>query len=70
MFFSRFLQSCDAVVLAGSLFTSPITAHLVHAPRHGERDYVLWGADKVTPEGGMNDKGVFFDAAALPHRFH
>ena len=28
--------------------------------------YVLWGHDAKRPEGGMNDKGLFFDAAALP----
>jgi tetratricopeptide (TPR) repeat protein len=28
--------------------------------------YVLWGHDARRPEGGMNEKGLFFDAAALP----
>ena|GEM_PF-5305721 len=28
--------------------------------------YVLWGHREETPEGGMNDQGLFFDAAALP----
>ena len=30
--------------------------------------YVLWGFEEQYPEGGMNDKGLFFDAAALPQK--
>ena len=30
--------------------------------------YVLWGHKEQMPEGGMNDHGLFFDAAALPER--
>src|SRR5689334_25397758 len=33
---------------------------------HRSIGYVLWGHDAKRPEGGMNDKGLFFDAAALP----
>jgi tetratricopeptide (TPR) repeat protein len=33
---------------------------------HRSIGYVLWGHDSTRPEGGMNDKGLFFDAAALP----
>ncbi|HEV7610200.1 MAG TPA: hypothetical protein VGO61_22905 [Steroidobacteraceae bacterium] len=33
---------------------------------HRSIGYVLWGHDRERPEGGMNDKGLFFDAAALP----
>lgn len=32
----------------------------------GSIGYVLWGHDRQRPEGGMNEKGLFFDAAALP----
>ncbi len=28
--------------------------------------YVMWGSEEQYPEGGMNDHGLFFDAAALP----
>lgn len=30
--------------------------------------YVLWGFKEQYPEGGMNDKGLFIDAAALPEK--
>jgi tetratricopeptide (TPR) repeat protein len=33
---------------------------------HRSIGYVLWGHNAERPEGGMNDKGLFFDAAALP----
>lgn len=66
-----FVQSTSHRVLIGNNEdNSPDTpTHLwFHAPRHGEHGYVLWGGDLVQPEGGMNDRGVFFDAAALPHK--
>ena len=28
--------------------------------------YIFWGFEEKYPEGGMNDKGLFIDAAALP----
>lgn len=28
--------------------------------------YIFWGFNEKKPEGGMNDKGLFIDAAALP----
>jgi tetratricopeptide (TPR) repeat protein len=30
--------------------------------------YVLWGFKEKYPEGGMNEKGLFIDAAALPEK--
>jgi hypothetical protein len=32
----------------------------------GNNGYVFWGFDEKYPEGGMNEKGLFYDAAALP----
>jgi hypothetical protein len=65
------MQSTSRRVLIGNNEdNSPDTpTHLwFRAPRHGEHGYVLWGGDLVQPEGGMNDQGLFFDAAALPHK--
>ncbi len=64
-----FLQSTSRKVLIGNNEdNSPDTpTHLwFHSAVHGEHGYVLWGGNQIEPEGGMNDKGVFFDAAALP----
>lgn len=66
-----FLQSSPHRVLIGNNEdNSPDTpAHLwFRAPRPGQYGYVLWGGNLVQPEGGLNDQGVFFDAAALPHK--
>lgn len=30
--------------------------------------YVFWGFEELYPEGGMNEYGLFFDAAALPEK--
>ena len=30
--------------------------------------YILWGFQQKYPEGGMNEKGLFIDAAALPEK--
>src|ERR1043166_107931 len=30
--------------------------------------YVFWGFEEKYPEGGMNEKGLFYDAAALPQK--
>lgn len=38
------------------------------AAKNGQHGYVLWGAEEQFPEGGLNDQGVFFDAAALPRK--
>lgn len=65
------MQSTQHRILIGNNEdNSPDTpTHLwFHAPRHGEHGYVLWGGNQVEPEGGINDKGVFFDAAALPRK--
>jgi predicted choloylglycine hydrolase len=32
------------------------------------KGYVLWGFQQKYPEGGMNEKGLFIDAAALPEK--
>lgn len=31
-----------------------------------KKGYVFWGFEEKYPEGGMNDQGLFYDAAALP----
>ena len=33
--------------------------------KHG---YVFWGFEEKYPEGGMNEKGLFYDVAALPEK--
>ncbi|MCF0064305.1 carcinine hydrolase/isopenicillin-N N-acyltransferase family protein [Dyadobacter chenwenxiniae] len=34
--------------------------------RQHQHGFVTWGAERKLPEGGMNEKGLFWDAAALP----
>lgn len=66
-----FLQSSPHRVLIGNNednTPSTLTHLWFRAPQRGEHGYVLWGGDLAYPEGGMNDHGVFFDAAALPHK--
>ncbi len=35
---------------------------------NGKNGYVTWGNFKKFPEGGMNQKGLFWDAAAMPNK--
>ncbi|MBC3789233.1 carcinine hydrolase/isopenicillin-N N-acyltransferase family protein [Spirosoma utsteinense] len=36
-----------------------------HPARGGRHGFVSWGSEEKFPEGGMNEKGLFWDAAAL-----
>ncbi len=40
----------------------------VRPPQAEKAGYVFWGFEEKYPEGGMNDAGLFFDAAALPEK--
>ena len=66
-----FIKSSDRKVLVGNNEdNNPDTPiHLwFRTAKNGHHGYVLWGTEEQFPEGGLNDQGVFFDAAALPRK--
>lgn len=40
----------------------------VRPAENNKNGYVFWGFEEKYPEGGMNDKGLFYDVAALPEK--
>jgi hypothetical protein len=40
----------------------------IRPPLETKNGYVFWGFEEKYPEGGMNDKGLFYDVAALPQK--
>ncbi|MBD8347982.1 carcinine hydrolase/isopenicillin-N N-acyltransferase family protein [Dysgonomonas sp. HGC4] len=40
----------------------------VRPAENNKYGYVFWGFEEMYPEGGMNEYGLFFDAAALPEK--
>lgn len=63
-----FTASNGQTVLVGNNEDSSPTlkTYLWYHPAQGHRHgFVSWGSDAKFPEGGMNEKGLFWDAAAL-----
>lgn len=63
-----FTASNDQTVLVGNNEDSSPTlkTYLWYHPAKGQRHgFVSWGSAEKFPEGGMNEKGLFWDAAAL-----
>ncbi|QNL51921.1 acyl-CoA--6-aminopenicillanic acid acyl-transferase [Olivibacter sp. SDN3] len=62
--------SCDknAVLVGNNEDYRPGTPTYLwsRAKAGGKFGYVFWGFEEQYPEGGMNEHGLFFDAAALP----
>jgi hypothetical protein len=49
--------------------TPTLKSYLWYYPKNDSKHgYVTWGNVKKLPEGGMNEKGLFWDAAAMPNR--
>lgn len=66
-----FIASNGQTVLVGNNedYTPTIQTFLwVRPPQQNYNGYVFWGFEEKYPEGGMNDKGLFYDVAALPQK--
>ena len=66
-----FIASNGRTVLVGNNedFTPTIkTFFWVRPHQKNKNGYVFWGFEEKYPEGGMNDKGLFYDVAALPQK--
>lgn len=66
-----FIVSDDNKVLVGNNedYTPNSNTFLwVRPQEQGKNGYVFWGFEEKFPEGGMNDKGLFYDVAALPQK--
>jgi tetratricopeptide (TPR) repeat protein len=40
----------------------------VRPAQENKNGYIFWGFEEKYPEGGMNDKGLFYDVASLPQK--
>ncbi len=66
-----FIASDGKTVLVGNNedYTPTINTFLWVRPQEQSKNgYVFWGFEEKYPEGGMNDKGLFYDVAALPQK--
>lgn len=66
-----FIGSNDQSTFVGNNedYTPSVNTFLWIRPRQqGRYGYIFWGFEEKYPEGGMNDKGLFMDAAALSQK--
>lgn len=66
-----FIASDKSKVLVGNNedYTPTVRTFLwVRPQQQNANGYVFWGFEEQYPEGGMNDKGLFYDVAALPQK--
>lgn len=66
-----FIASDKSKVLVGNNedYTPSVRTFLwVRPQQQNANGYVFWGFEEQYPEGGMNDKGLFYDVAALPQK--
>src|SRR5689334_1182001 len=66
-----FIASDGKSVLVGNNedYTPTINTFLWVRPQEPNKNgYIFWGFEEKYPEGGMNDKGLFYDVAALPQK--
>lgn len=64
-----FCISMDGMVLAGNNedWEDPDTRFWIYPPEGGKHGWIKFGFGSGFPQGGMNDRGLFWDATAGPH---